>query len=382
MSARNTPTFFFYLFHGYHRVRAWMLLITMMGMIFLVSLSLFNYLNVYGQSADFKVMVTTADGKVHDLNVKASQGANGQVIPISGFVIDPEDVMQVKQGQNLVVMTSTNEPLRIDKVKAVDQAGKFIELSRLSPNEWSLQNLAVGVYLLDVIVDSPTSNSATAYETILAILGPNQKPLPPAQYITYVTVETDFEWVFKEDKCSNQAGSAGMGFPYQNVSECEVEGEEDCRKNKIDSDYCEGLKERFRDDCDGFANAKECEDYWNRPPLCDENTPPGQTCYDEGDPDTCEPGFVDRGFGCEAEGVIPPPEIPIFGDEDTSAGADEDESVGEDEGSDTRAEEGEDDSGDEFEGGDDNESGGGDEEDSSSGGEDESAGDEEGSTFG
>src|SRR5919106_1327894 len=88
---------------GDQKIRTQILIVTT---IFLVGLSSFNYLNIYGQSADFKVMVTTVDGKVHDLNVKASQGANGQVIPISSFVIDPEDVVLVKQGQNLVVMTS------------------------------------------------------------------------------------------------------------------------------------------------------------------------------------------------------------------------------------------------------------------------------------
>ena len=36
-------------------------------------------------------------------------------------------------------------------------------------------------------------------------------------------------------------------------------------------------------------------------PSCDENTPSGVTCKDEGDPDDCEPGFIDKGFGCEPE---------------------------------------------------------------------------------
>jgi len=174
-----------------------------------------------------------------------------------------------------------------------------------------------------------------------------------------------------------------MGFPYQNVSECEVEGEEDCRKNNIDSDYCEGLRERFRDDCDGFTSKEECEQYWSKPPpVCDEYTPPGTTCYDEGDPDTCEPGFVDRGFGCEAEGS----DIPsIFDGEDTSGSANEDENVDGDEDSDGQATGGEDDSENEFEGGDENGSGSGsgdeDEGGSSSGSEDESDGEED-STFG
>ena len=69
-----------------------MLLITTFGMIFLVGLSSINHLNVYGQSADFKVFVTSGNS-IHDLNIKASEGPNGQVIPVSGFAIDPEDIV-------------------------------------------------------------------------------------------------------------------------------------------------------------------------------------------------------------------------------------------------------------------------------------------------
>ena len=32
---------------------------------------------------------------------------------------------------------------------------------------------------------------------------------------------------------------------------------------------------------------------------CDENTPPGQICRDEGDFDSCDRGFIDSGRGCE-----------------------------------------------------------------------------------
>jgi hypothetical protein len=266
-------------------------------------------------TTDFRVFVTNGN-TIHDLNVKASQGANGQVIPVSGFVIDPEDVVLLREGQNLVVMTSTNEPQRIDKVKIVNQAGQFIELPQLQAGTWSLVGITAGVYLLDVIVDTPDSNTLVAYETVLVILGPNQQPLPVTQYLTMVQsveVKTKVEFVFEEDKCTNNPGSAGMGFPYQKVSECEVEGVEDCRKNNIDSNYCDGLKERFADDCDGFSSQEECDEYWYTPPVCDENTPAGTTCIDEGDPDDCEPGFVDRGFGCEQEvyDQCPPGSAPV-----------------------------------------------------------------------
>jgi hypothetical protein len=45
-------------------------------------------------------------------------------------------------------------------------------------------------------------------------------------------------------------------------------------------------------------------------PICDENTPPGVTCRDEGDFTDCAPGFIDRGFGCEPE-VCPEGQVGI-----------------------------------------------------------------------
>ncbi|HKI07745.1 MAG TPA: hypothetical protein VKA09_05070 [Nitrososphaeraceae archaeon] len=57
------------------------------------------------------------------------------------------------------------------------------------------------------------------------------------------------------------------------------------------------MKERFRDDCKGFKSKEECEEYWNIPPIRDENAPPGTTCRDEGDPDDRDPGLLTEDWG-------------------------------------------------------------------------------------
>jgi hypothetical protein len=286
---------------------------TMNKLIFSISLVLLLVIPASAlATTDFKVFVT-ANNAIHDLNIKATEGANGQINPVSGFAIDPEDVVQIIQGENLIIYTSTNEPLRIEKVKIANELGQFTELPRLSSGQWGLTGIPAGVYLLDVIVDTPDSNDSTAYETVLVILTPGQTPLTPIQYITQVQtikVKVDTKVVFKDDGCSSKEGSAKMSYPYQGVNECEVDDLRDCKKNNIDSDYCEGLKERFSDDCDGFKNKEECDAFYNTPPLCDENTPPGVTCEDESDPDTCEEGFVDSGNGCEREYEICPAVYP------------------------------------------------------------------------
>jgi hypothetical protein len=258
-------------------------------------------------TTDFRVFVTDGNkNTIHDLNAKASQGANGQVIPISGFVIDPEDVVLLHQGQNLVIMTSTNEPQRIDKVKIVNQAGQFIDLPQTTAGTWSLGGIVPGVYLLDVIVETPDSSSLVAYETVLVILESDQQPLPVTQYITMVhsvEVKTDVRIVFEEDEDEDRDGENGeciedSGYLLSKGSYIDTEN------NAIVGSPCHPEEFCSDPDSDDPVVIDHCEDIWSdtdKLPICDENTPPGVTCIDEGDPDDCEPGFVDRGFGCEPE---------------------------------------------------------------------------------
>jgi hypothetical protein len=225
-----------------------------------------------------------------------------------------------------------------------------------------------GVYTLNVIADN--GNGKTAYETILIVLAPNQKPIQQSEITKIVQkFELIVEIDFSEDKCSNKTGSANMGFPYQTVSECEVEQRDECERTGDDSSYCEGKRERFRDDCEGFKTKEECDKYWEtppgdicltsfgpppmcnpepEPPACDENTPPNTLCRDEGDPDTCEDGFVDRGSGCvreeeddgeDAEDSVPPSDegegdefFDGGGSEDLEEGGNEDQEASSDEG--------------------------------------------------
>ena len=115
-----------------------------------------------------------------------------------------------------------------------------------------------------------------------------------------------------DDGCSNEIGSAGLRFPFNKKSECQLEEWNDCKNDRLRGikwdDRCKDINHGFEDDCDfpEVTNGKECEEYWDnlgKPPICDDDIPEkeGETCRDEGDPDDCEPGLVDRGFGCEAK---------------------------------------------------------------------------------
>jgi hypothetical protein len=207
-------------------------------------------------NSDLKVFVG-GGLTVHEIDLKATKMGNGQVVQVSNFEIEPEDVVQINKDQNLMVTLSTNDVNSIDRVKVVDADGVTTELTRQGNNAYSIQNLEIGTYLLNVVVD--TEDGQAGYETILVVLEPGGKAESPDTVINKVK-----QWVIVKIKTV-------FVFPPERPepSECP----------------------------EGFALGADGRCI----PICDVDTPPYTTCYDEGDPDDCEPGFVDRGFGCEQE---------------------------------------------------------------------------------
>ena len=128
------------------------------------------------QQGNFKVSVAgTAPGSIpHDIALKVTQIPGGQLSEATGFAIKPESVVQVKQGENIMVTTSEN--LKVNNVKAKNVQGQQVDLIPLPNNLWSLQNLVPGVYLLDVIVDMSSSGILGVYETVLVILSLIKNP--------------------------------------------------------------------------------------------------------------------------------------------------------------------------------------------------------------
>jgi hypothetical protein len=170
-----------------------------LGYVLVLVISLAMQMSASGQG-EFKVFVTD-DDLTRELELKATEGQNGEVNEVSGFAIRPESVVQINRNENLTVFTSTNEPDRIEKVKVTDQGGELTELTRIGGNEWSLQGFNDGVYLLDVIANMPQGGRG-AYETVLVILAPNAQELNPIQVIAQVVnIQIDVkEEVFEDDE--------------------------------------------------------------------------------------------------------------------------------------------------------------------------------------
>lgn len=155
------------------------------------------------QQGDFKVSVagTAADSVPHEIALKLTQIPGGQLSETTGFVINPENVVQVKQGENITVTTSEN--LKVNNVKVRNVQGQQVDLVPLPNNLWSLQNLVPGVYLLDVIVDMSSSGILGVYETVLVILQPDQTPLPPTSVINQLSIYIETEFSFENDTDQN-----------------------------------------------------------------------------------------------------------------------------------------------------------------------------------
>ena len=140
------------------------------------------------QGGNFLVSVAgTAAGSIpHQIDLKVTQLPGGQLSEVAGFTVVPEDVVQVKQGENLIVSTSPD--LRSNKATVINIQGIPIDLVPLPNNVWSLQGLLPGIYTLDVSVAMSTSGIFGIYETILVILEPGQQPLPPTTIINQITI--------------------------------------------------------------------------------------------------------------------------------------------------------------------------------------------------
>jgi hypothetical protein len=248
----------------------------------------------------------------------------------SDFEIKPESVVQVTQGTNLDV--TTEPPNRVEKVKVTNAAGVMTELESEGNGEYSLFSFLAGAYLLDVIVDLPDSDKRAAYETVLIILEQGQQPVSTQEIVTKVKVITKIDIDFDDDdgkdrdgrhhgkKCSDKEGSAGLAFPYGKRTECELEKKQDCEKDRLAGqkwgDDCKDNNHAFDDDCEGFANQRECDDHWNTPPVtppCEE-VEPGTLCEDEGEASTpvCDETEILVDNRCEE---IEIPVSPIIPDE-------------------------------------------------------------------
>lgn len=260
---------------------------------------------------------------------------NGEVTKVSNYKIDFNNVIQIGQEQNLVLFPDpSTQGFTVTKAKLVNEQKQAINLVPVSgqQNTFSLNGIPNGVYTLQVV--GRLGNAEGGYETILVIpvLTEETRKVVQDRINQILFVEIYVEIIFEEpgpspcffdptlEECKPIGGKCPPGFGFNDDDQCIPHGKCPDGYGRLDDDEtgkCYPQRDIKR--CpDGYITHKneECPPEYQpiiEPPICDENTPPGTTCIDEGDPDDCEPGYVDRGFGCEPEdvqGIVGPVEEP------------------------------------------------------------------------
>ena len=264
-------------------------------------------------SVDTDSLSIIRNGDSAKMELKATND-NGKSNRLAGFQLTADNVLSTEVGDKVTVEDN------VDFTKAVttDARNNQKAVAITSTGVIDLAEYARGVYTLDVVVDDDR-----AYEAVVVIGDQSQQVIN--KEITRINnkVETDVKTkiMFKlpedkdNDKCSNEDGSAGLKFPQNHLTECEIEEWDDCKKlpgGARSTERCDIVYEIIHDhDCFGYSSLEECNAAYDPEPE-----PPKETgCNDGREPvdGICpyKPGHVYcQALGCP--GSPPASDNPVF----------------------------------------------------------------------
>lgn len=285
---------------------------------------------------------------------------NGETTKVSNYKINFNNVIQIGQGQNLVLFPdSSAQGFTITKAKIVNGQKQSIGLVPVSgqQNTFSLSGIPNGVYTLQVV--GRLGNTEGGYEGILVIPVLTEETRKVVQdRINYILfVEIYVEIIFEEpgpspcyfdptlEECKPIGGKCPPGFGFNDDDQCIPHGKCPSGYGRLDDDETGTCykKSDIKTCPDGYITHKneECPPeyqpigdpcltsfgpppaYCNQePPPCDENTPPGEVCRDEGD---LPPPDENLAYDPNCQGTA---EIGCLDEDEESAGEDEDQTSG------------------------------------------------------
>jgi hypothetical protein len=164
-------------------------------LLFLISsLAQVNFAHTQSQTADGQfpqniIAFSSTDTTPNSLELLATQEEGGAVQEVGGFSLETTDNITAQPDSQLLVFVSDSS-VRVIGAKASTVSGQIIDLVPSTPQQstdaFSLANLQVGVYTLDVMTQK--GNTRAAYEgileigqqpaTIAASLSPSTAPSP------------------------------------------------------------------------------------------------------------------------------------------------------------------------------------------------------------
>jgi hypothetical protein len=230
-------------------------------------------------SSDSDALSISGNGDNAKMELKASN-ENGRPIKVAGFQLTADNVLSIDVGDKV----SVKDKVEFTKAITTDSRNNQKAIGITNNGVIDFTGYPRGVYTLDVVVDDDR-----AYEAI-NVIGEQSQEVINEQIIRVNTdTKIEFEFPIEEegDKCSNDVGSGGLGFPQEEITECEVEEWDKCQKQPGGwraTDRCDIVHEIFHDDdCLGYASQEECDEAYNpKDPLQPE--PIVGTCNDGATP--------------------------------------------------------------------------------------------------
>jgi hypothetical protein len=243
--------------------RTLVLTIAMLGLVPILSSTV-----IASTNNDNETLSITGNDKTAALALKAVE-ENGDTNKIDDFELTADNVLQIERGDGARI---TND-VDFDKARTTDINNNKKDIRIDDNGNLDFSTYPQGTYILQVITEN---GDRKLFEGIVAVGPQNEQQVKQQIQKTIVETIIDIEIVFEEPECSDNEGSAGLNYPYDGKSECEVEEYQQClldNKNGLpDTEECDTIKEGFSDDCEGFANSDECDAYFDdRDKFCQEN---------------------------------------------------------------------------------------------------------------
>lgn len=102
------------------------------------------------------IVATNLDPTPHIIKLKATQNSEQEAVTVSGFTVDTTNVLSAPMNSQVIVFV-TDPLMSVLEAKVGLEGGQLLNLARASagsqPNAFSLTNLPIGVYTLDVITE-------------------------------------------------------------------------------------------------------------------------------------------------------------------------------------------------------------------------------------
>lgn len=222
------------------------------------------------QFQDSIIVATNVDPTPHILKLKATQNSEQEAVMVSGFTVDTTNVLSAPMNSQVIVF-ATDPLMSVLEAKVGLEGGQLLNLVPASagsqPNAFSLANLPVGVYTLDVITQKGSQKAA--YEGILAISNSANPPAPAQIQNQIKRASQDFDLIFSirgiddDDKlpecdgsfqdCRTESGQVCEAGTSEDG--CELEG-----YHCIEDEGCGNFSDGICVDCDTNGESEEEEE--------------------------------------------------------------------------------------------------------------------------